>query len=441
MPDFGLVDGAREERLRGYVARISADERGRFRLSFVAVDGGRVLRSVPAEVRRDHAERLKELKADVKDMQTMADAQRQRVERLLLDDPSWTYAEWTRRYACHGLVGPLARRLIWRVDQRSVGWRDGAWREADGTALPATPEDASVRLWHPADATLDEIESWRLAIETWHIVQPFKQAHREIYLLTEAERASRTYSNRFAAHVLRQHQLGALAAARGWSYRLQGAWDSADEDVRLWLPRHGLRVRYFVDRPWDSEEIAESGVFRYVLTDQLRFESEDGEPVALEQVPVRVLSETLRDVDLFVGVATIGNDPEWTDHGQDRRYHDYWSSYSVGELGVAALTRRDVLSRLLPKLAIADRARLEDRWLVIEGRLRTYRIHLGSGGVQMEPGQQHLCIVPGTRDGAPSKIHLPFEGDSMLSIVLSKALLLADDDRIDDPTITSQIRR
>ncbi|MEX1094530.1 MAG: hypothetical protein WED34_00685 [Planctomycetales bacterium] len=38
-------------------------------------------------------------------------------------------------------------------------------------------------------------------------------------------------------------------------------------------------------------------------------------------------------------------------------------------------------------------------------------------------------------------MHLPFEGDRTLSIILSKAFLLAEDAKIDDPTITRQLRR
>ena len=38
-------------------------------------------------------------------------------------------------------------------------------------------------------------------------------------------------------------------------------------------------------------------------------------------------------------------------------------------------------------------------------------------------------------------VWLPFEGDSGLSIILSKALMLADDTKITDPLIVQQIRR
>jgi hypothetical protein len=49
--------------------------------------------------------------------------------------------------------------------------------------------------------------------------------------------------------------------------------------------------------------------------------------------------------------------------------------------------------------------------------------------------------VPGrASDVAEDKVFLPFEGDRTLSIILSKALLLADDDKITDASITRQIK-
>ena len=34
-------------------------------------------------------------------------------------------------------------------------------------------------------------------------------------------------------------------------------------------------------------------------------------------------------------------------------------------------------------------------FLIVRGELRTYRIHLGSGNILMDPNSQYLCIVPG----------------------------------------------
>ncbi|MFF1372763.1 hypothetical protein [Streptomyces virginiae] len=156
-----------------------------------------------------------------------------------------------------------------------------------------------------------------------------------------------------------------------------------------------------------------------------------------------MLSEVLRDVDLFVGVAGIANDPTWADGGPEGRFRAYWTSYAFGELNQSAETRRVLLERLVPRLAIADRCGVEGRFLHVRGELRTYKIHLGSGNILMTPNDQYLCIVPGGSAGSGTfeTGYLPFEGDRTLAGVLSKALLLAKDTEITDPTITSQIRR
>lgn len=55
-------------------------------------------------------------------------------------------------------------------------------------------------------------------------------------LLTDAERRTGTYSNRFAAHVLRQHQFSNLCAARGWKNRLRLMVDDAFPPAARELP-------------------------------------------------------------------------------------------------------------------------------------------------------------------------------------------------------------
>jgi hypothetical protein len=152
-----------------------------------------------------------------------------------------------------------------------------------------------------------------------------------------------------------------------------------------------------------------------------------------------VFSEVMREVDLFVGVASVGNDPDWHAGGRERRHADYWQSYSFGELSATARTRRAALERIVPKLKNADRCTFSDRFLVVRGEICTYCIHLGSGNVLMEPGNRYLCIVPVQGAKSDDRLFLPFEGDGRLSLILSKALLLADDLSITDPTIKSQI--
>lgn len=147
----------------------------------------------------------------------------------------------------------------------------------------------------------------------------------------------------------------------------------------------------------------------------------------------------MRDLDLVIGVTSIGADPEWLDRGEGRRFETYWHRYAFGELGAGAQVRSEVLAGLAPMLAIAGRCELEDRFLVVRGDLRTYRIHLGSGNILMSPNDQYLCIVAGG-DARSGRLFLPFDDDPVLSLILSKAFLLADDTKITDRSITRQIR-
>ena len=107
-----------------------------------------------------------------------------------------------------------------------------------------------------------------------------------------------------------------------------------------------------------------------------------------------------------------------------------------------AKTRKAVLEKLLPRLKIKEIAHIEGKFLIVQGKLRTYKIHIGSTNILMEPNDQYLCIVPSRKKNTQTdKLFLPFEGDRGLSVVLSKAFLLAADDKITDSTIISQIQR
>jgi hypothetical protein len=58
----------------------------------------------------------------------------------------------------------------------------------------------------------------------------------------------------------------------------------------------------------------------------------------------------------------------------------------------------------------------------------------------MEPGGTYLPIVPKVGAGPVGRVFLPFDDDPMLSLILSKAFLLAKDSKIPDPSIAKQIR-
>ncbi|MBO2436144.1 DUF4132 domain-containing protein [Actinomadura nitritigenes] len=429
VPAHGLgPDGALERKFGEHVARIAIEDAATVRLTFTGADG-RASRTAPAAVKDGFAGELKELKALAKEIRGTLSGERARVEAIMSDGArSWPFAEWREHYRDHPVTGAVARGLIWEFQGEDGTWR-AAMESPDGGAV-------NVRLWHPARAALDEVRSWRERVMDARVRQPFKQAFREIYLLTPAEEETGTYSNRFAAHIVHYRRLYALFKERGWQSNFLGSYDGGhDGEARGEFGGGAWRACFY-------HEPAEGGFDHgpeYAATDQVRFERRQGrrwERAPLAEVPPLVFSEAMRNVDLFVGVTSIAADPAWTDRGEDR-YAAYWRAATFGELTASAEVRRAALERILPRTRIADRCSLDGRYLVVRGDLRTYRIHLGSANVLMEPDGAYLCIVRGGRT-AGGTVFLPFE-DERLSLILSKAFLLAADARISDETILRQL--
>jgi hypothetical protein len=470
VPGYDFVNGKRTVHF--------GEARVELRLNGLEVDAqwfgadGKARKSEPTEVKANFKAELKALKLERDAIEKMLVAQRDRLERLPLVRRSWNFETWRTRYLEHPLLSGLTNRLIWHV-QDGDRHTDAFWLEG----RPISSDDANLEFsnaavvtpWHPVHSDASEVLAWREFLMRHGVTQPFKQAHREVYILTEAERRTERYSNRFAAHIVKQHQFNALCAARGWRNQLRLMVDDSYAPPTLELPLWGLRAEYWVEGAGDQYGVDtnDTGTYLYLSTDQVRFYPLEAtqnyahaggggyragydwttrtyrpnEPIRLEDIPAVVFSELLRDVDLFVGVASVGNDPTWLDGGP-QGHREYWQHYSFGELSATAETRKALLEILVPRLKIRDRAHVEGKFLKVRGDIRTYKIHLGSGNILMEPNDQYLCIVPGgSRDAVnTTDLRLPFEGDRVLAIILSKAFMLADDKAITDVTITRQLK-
>lgn len=444
LPDFGLTGaGELREAFGEFTAKAKIVGTDKMELAWVRPDG-KPQKTVPKSVREDHGEGLKAFKKNVRDIEKFLLGQRGRIERFCLTDPVWKVKDWRQFYLDHPLLANMTRRLIWdfREGELSSGGilQDDAFVNELGEKIEWITDETEVRLWHPLGQPTDLVRAWRQRIAQDEIVQPFKQAHREIYVLTDAERETRIYSNRFAAHILRQHQMAALMKERNWAYGLQGMWDG-DSRPTLKLPNAPISAEFWVEPVVDEDQVSDSGVCLYVATDQVRFcDLESREPVVLDSIPGRIFSEVFREVDLFVSVSSVGNDPAWVDSGERAAAHrEYWEAYAFGDLTQSAQTRRDALEQILPRLKIAKKCKIDGKFLIVQGDLRTYKIHLGSGNIQMEPNNQYLCIVAGWKKGASAPRSLPYEGDRKFEEILSKAFMLAEDKKIKDKMILNQI--
>ncbi|GGY52215.1 hypothetical protein GCM10011297_26390 [Bacterioplanes sanyensis] len=431
--DYGLTNiGEYSTVLGEYEAKITISGAGK--CDFVWISKNKTQKTTPKQIKAGFDSDFKKIKALIKDINKATTAHSHRIESLLLRKEGLDFPNWNKFYIQHKLIAPLARKLVWRMSEGDshtdiIFYQD---HFVDAQLQPITiNQQASFRLWHPSMSSPEEILNWRNLLLEQGITQPFKQAHREIYLLTDAERATHDHSLRFANHAIKQAQFHALAQQRGWNQQRGGGWDGGqDTSASKHYKDYGITA-YFNAQGIDLMTTI-SNVYSLCETESVEFFTK-GNKVALEDVPSLLFSEVMRDVDLFVGVASIGNDPAWQD-----RNDEHWLLGSFGELSNTAITRKEVLSTLIPKLKIADRLSLEGRFLRVQGDLTAYKIHLGSSNILMEPDDSYLCIISTRKK---SNVLLPFEGDNTLSLILSKAMLLAEDSKIKDSTILSQIKR
>jgi hypothetical protein len=408
-------------------ARIAADSPGEWSAGDYAIavrlDGaepvidvrraGRTLKSVPAQVRKEpgytqartHQERLRD---QARRMRTGL------IEGLVATGGTVGRDELARLLSLPAGAAMLPA-LIWRdasvadstVEGGAVGLLDAAGTSLtglDGGRRPVTGAIAAVHPWQLFQA--GSLAAWQAEVVRRHLRQPVKQAFRELYVLTAAECTAGTTSLRFAGHVVDGKAAAQLLSGRGWSIHRDYDDRQATRAVDGLTAGLACGMRgYFGAGP--------------VTIGAVSF-SRDGAATDLSTVPPVAFSEVMRDVDLVVSVAGTGA-----------------AAFST----VGTTSRAELLAALIADLGL-DRVTVTGHTATVRGTRATYRVHLGGGSIHVEPGR-HLCVVPASFGQHPHRrLFLPFvDEDVMTSMVLSKVLLLAEDDKITDESILSQLKR
>jgi hypothetical protein len=391
-------------------------EGGEPRLTFRR--GERALKTAPAAVRQSavHAE----MKEAVTLLRGQAARFRASLEGLLAAGEPLGRDDLAA-LACLPVAAALLERLILRADEGATGLFEPATltlRGLDGAAVPVADRARIAHPYHLFEA--GELAAWQREIVRRRVVQPFKQAFRELYLLTPAEEATTTYSGRFAGHLLDARVASRLFPARGWQIEASEVATPSRS-----FPGAGLEATFhFADA---GHFLAENDT---ITSDRIAFAHHPPRPdawrpgednsVPLRDVPPVVFSEVMRDADLVVSVAQREGE---------------------GRLSAEAYQRRgELVATLLAELGLPG-VTVDGHFARVRGKLADYRVHLGSAAIHIEPGN-YLCVVPARWGRRHERLFLPFvdEGDAKVGEVVSKVLLLANDDRIEDEAILRQIR-
>jgi hypothetical protein len=414
---------------------------------------GKLLKSAPSHLRKSFPKKVRLVALLAKEIEQAYDSQRARVESSFLTPRDIPLAHWRRYFVDHPLLGFLGRKLIW-VFSDAQGWeRAGIWTDGDirdsGGKLVNLARATQVRLWHPLSYSAAEVQRWRARVFTSGIRQPFRQAFREFYQVTEDERQTRLYSNRFAGALLRQHQFASLCKSRGWSYQMMGAgFDGANVPHKN-LEHWNMHAEFYVDLPPDRaaalrrsslSEQSGAGINIFIGSDQVRF-YHDLHEIPVDEVPAIVFSEIMRDVELFTTVCAVGDDETWSDQGE-RGTGVFAQRLAVRDFSVVTALRAEMLSRVLPHTPIAARCKLTKGSLEVRGQLGTYHIQLGWGGALLatDTVTRWLKIPQKLLDAVLIDLaSVPIDLDPRTELILRKAFILADDWKIDAPELVRQL--
>ncbi|HKW27457.1 MAG TPA: DUF4132 domain-containing protein [Terriglobales bacterium] len=413
----------------------------------------KLVKSAPAHIKKAFAKEVKDTAKLAKELEEAYAAQRVRLESSLMSARILPLKHWQEYFIEHPLLGFLGRRLIW-VFSNGQGWeRSGLWSGKEICDCAGRPLDLAkaekVRLWHPLSSEATEVQQWRERIFAAGLRQPFRQAFREFYQITDEERELRAYSNRFAGVLMRQHQFASLCRERGWNYRLMGAGFDGGNVPNRKIDPWKMHVEFYVDLPADRHpslresglgEQSGSGINLFITSDQVRFYRMEKE-IALDDVPAIVYSEVMRDVDLFTSVCALGDDEGWADQGE-RGIGVFAEKYDPNQQSALISLRADLLSRVLPRTPIADRCTIAQGILEVRGQLGTYRIFLNWGIAMLitESKPRWLRIPQKVLNAVELGLQdLPLDLDHRTEMILRKAYILANDWNIDSPDLVKQL--
>ena len=405
----------------GYTARIRVDQDGKAELLVSKGAGGKALKSVPAALKKDETfGEIKEFAAKLKSQYSRCTAM---FERAMEEEEAYSFGELTalcRNPVTAGILGRLV--FISEAAVKTAG-TDGAGAANEGSdfiigtleelaaANPAIDEGTLLLVAHPITLyRLGELARYQRLFFKKQMEsgtkQPFKQVFREFYPKLEEEKDSAD-SRLFAGYQIQPKKTVAALRGRGWVA-------DYDEGLQKIFFRQGIAATIYALADWFSPADTESPTLEYVSF----YDRKTGKQKKISEIPDILYSEVMRDVDLVVSVAHVGGvDPE-TSH--------------------STIDMRRVIFEFNMELFGLTNVTFEGTHAFIKGTYGNYNVQLGSGVIHKESGGM-INIVP-VHSQQRGKLFLPFiDEDPKTAEILSKILLLAEDQKIKDPYILRQI--
>ena len=384
--------------------QLVVDEEGK--ADIIVTKGEKTLKAIPDKYKKnEEVEALKEGKTYLTKQYSRT---RLSLEQAMLSQTLFTVAELHRIMEHPVVRAMLSKLVLFNPETQASGfWQDGKLISAEGEKVTLKADD-KLLIAHPSH--LFYAVQWDLYqkyLFDKELKQPFKQVFRELYVPTKDELETSNRSERYQGHQVQPQKTVALLRSRGWTVNYE-------EGLQRVYHKEGFRATIYAAADWYTPSDVEAPTLEYVVFYSLK----DGKEVPMKEINPVIFSEVMRDVDLVVSVAHVGGvDPE--------------ASHSTMQM-------RAALARESARLFKLTNVEVKERHILVKGKLGEYSIHLGSGMVSRGGLQLSILAVQSQHRG---RVFLPFVDDDPKSAeIISKMRLLAEDDKIKDPTILRQIK-
>jgi len=380
---------------------LEIDEHGKAAVNAYRDD--KKLKSIPAKERKNKG--VLKLKEMVKGLREQYRRTRKSLEEAMVRGDRFS-AQELENLVQHPVLKPMLDKLLFINDHIPGFWRNGALEDYEGNEIELKGD---LRIAHCYD--LYQSGKWsdyQKYCFDHKLVQPFKQIFRELYTPTDDELKEANFSRRYGGHQIQPRKAVALLKTRAWTIEEYSGLQKV-------LHQERLVATMLAEADWFTAAEVEAPQI-----EGLEFRSlSKGERVDLKDIEGRIFSEVMRDLDLVVSVAHVGEvDPE--------------ASQSSIELRASIVKETARLFKL-------KNVEVKGNHVLIKGDLAEYSVHLGSTNCHVVAGpEMSIIAVPSQHRG---RMFLPFiDDDPKTAELLAKVLLLARDKKIKDPTILKHIK-
>ena len=381
---------------------IKIDELGQSEIIYEKA--GKELKSLPTKLKKDkYIEDIKEVHKNLKE-------QYRRSRKMLeeaMEDGTEFYGYEIENLMTNPVIAPILKSLVFKMDKNLGYYEDKKLKSVNKKAV-TVKDDSLLKIAHCFDLfESGDWASYQKDIFDRELKQPFKQVFRELYVKTVDEKG-RDKSLRYAGHQVQPAKTVALLKTRRWII-------DGQEGLEKVYYKENIIAKIYALADWFSPADIEAPTLEEVQF----FDRKTFKPILIDDVPDLIFTEVMRDLDLVVSVAHVGDvDPE--------------ASHSTIEM-------RKAIVEFNCKLFKLKNVKFSENHVLIKGERAEYSIHLGSGLIHQKAGSA-INVLP-VHSQHRGRVFLPFiDDDPKTAEIMTKVILFAQDEKIKDVFILEQIK-